>query len=115
MAPAGPVRAQAARRRLTVDSLTQVLPASWWSAVTRPRTSPPNCCSRRPCRRPDGPFKGRPKHPGLVIEALRQSQTDHRQVALATAELLDSLRHEPLPSLLFPERDEHDAVGSTHS
>jgi len=105
------VRAQAARRRLTVDSLTQVLPAS---LVVRgdqaPHVTTELLLAATLVDAADGPFAGRPKHPGLVIEALRQSTTEHRQVALTTAELLDSIRHEPLPSLLFPERDEHDAV-----
>ena len=105
------VRAQAARRRLTVDSLTQVLPAS---LVVRgdqaPHVTTELLLAATLVDAPNGPFAGRPKHPGLVIEALRQSKTEHRQVALTTAELLDSIRHEPLPSLLFPERDEHDAV-----
>jgi len=105
------VRARAARRRLTVDSLTQVLPAS---LVVRgdqaPNVTTELLLAATMVDAPDGPFAGRPKHPGLVIEALRQSTTKHRQVALTTAELLDSIRHEPLPSLLFPERDEHDAV-----
>jgi len=55
---------------------------------------------------PAGRFKGRPQHPGLIIEALRESSTDHRAVALATADLLTSLAQEPQPSLLFPGSDD---------
>ncbi len=105
------VRAQAARRRLTVDSLSQVLPAS---LVVRgdqaAHVTTELLLAATLVDAADGPFAGRPKHPGLIIDALRQSKTEHRQVALTTAELLDSIRHEPLPSLLFPERDEHEVV-----
>jgi hypothetical protein len=91
------VRARAARRRLTVDSLTQILPAS---LVVRgdqaPHVTTELLLAATLVDIPDGPFAGRPKHPGLVIEALRESRTEHRQVALTTAELLDSIRHEPL-------------------
>ena len=68
------VRARAARRRLTVDSLTQVLPAS---LVVRgdqaPHVTTELLLAATLVDVPDGPFAGRPKHPGLVIEALRQS------------------------------------------
>jgi len=61
---------------------------------------------------PAGRFKGRPRHPGLIIEALRESSTDHRAVALATADLLTSLAQEPQPSLLFPGSDDEVQVST---
>lgn len=100
-------RASAIRTRLCMDSLLQVLPAAF--AVTSPDAGHVATELRLAAQKvadPHGKFKGRPRHPGLIIEALRESQTDHRALALATADLLTSLAQEPQPSLLFPVGDD---------
>ena len=100
-------RASAIRTRLCMDSLLQVLPAAF--AVTSPDAGHVATELRLAAQKvadPRGKFKGRPRHPGLIIEALRESQTDHRALAVATADLLTSLAQEPQPSLLFPAGDD---------
>src|SRR4029077_12018518 len=100
-------RAAAIRTRLCMDSLLQVLPAAF--AVTSPDAGHVATELRVAAHArsdPAGRFKGRPQHPGLIIEALRESSTDHRAAALATADLLTSLAQEPQPSLLFPASDD---------
>ena len=100
-------RASAIRTRLCMDSLLQVLPAAF--AVTSPDAGHVATELRLAAQKvadPHGTFKGRPRHPGLIIEALRESQTDHRALAVATADLLTSLAQEPQPSLLFPAGDD---------
>src|SRR6478672_11447013 len=100
-------RAAAIRTRLCMDSLLQILPAAF--AVTSPdagHVATELRLAAQAVADPAGRFKGRPQHPGLIIEALRESSTDHRAVALATADLLASLAQEPQPSLLFPGSDD---------
>jgi len=100
-------RAAAIRTRLCIDSLTQILPTN--VAVTGEDAGHVTTELRLAAglvAAPNGPFKGRPRHPGQIIQALRQSKTAHQSVAYATADLLESIAREPQPSLLFPETDE---------
>ena len=106
-------RAAAIRTRLCMDSLLQVLPAAF--AVTSPdagHVATELRLAAQAVADPAGRFKGRPQHPGLIIEALRESSTDHRAVALATADLLKSLAQEPQPSLLFPASDDEVQIST---
>lgn len=103
------VRSAATRTRLCLDSLIQILPATF--AVTSPDSGHVVTELRLAAQKVNDPrstFHGRPKHPGMVIEALRQSQTGQRSVALATADMLESIAQEPQPSLLFPDSDDFD-------
>jgi len=100
-------RAAATRSRLCIDSLTQILPATY--AVSGKDSGQVTTELRLAAQKvndPRGPFHGRPKHPGLIIEALRQSDSKDRAVALSTADLLESIAQEPQPSLLFPFSDD---------
>lgn len=100
-------RAAAIRTRLCLDSLIQLLPATF--AVSSPDAGHVVTELRLAAQRlhdPKSEFKDRPKHPGMIIDALRQSTTGHRAVALATADMLDSIRREPQAALLFPDTDD---------
>lgn len=102
-------RAMAIRTRLCQDSLLQILPATF--AVSGEHAGEVATELRLAATLvgdPNGPFKDQPnKHPGMIIRALRESTTKSKSVARATADLLDSIRHEPQPSLLFPLEDDY--------
>lgn len=101
------IRAMATRTRLCMDSLIQILPATY--AVTGRDAGAIATELRLAAQKvndPRGQFAGRPKHPGLIIEALRLSKTKDRSVALSTADLLVSIAQEPQPALLFPGSDD---------
>lgn len=107
------VRATATRTRLCLDSLIQVLPATF--SVSSPDAGHVVTELRLAAQRVNDPrssFAGRPKHPGMIVQALRESKTTHRSVAQATADMLESISHEPQPSLLFPGSDDFDDGGA---
>ena len=85
--------AAAARRRLTLDVLTGLLP---YEIARMPQ-------SRIVLLRAVRAVGGHPDaHPGMVIDALRGDDTEHHQHALAVADFLDEMRERM--SLLIPER-----------
>lgn len=109
-------RAMAIRTRLAQDSLLQILPATF--AVSGEHAGEVATELRLAAMAiidPAGEFKDRPKHPGLIIEALRQSKTRSSSIAQSTADLLDSIRHDPQPSLLFPLSDDDDVDDAFNS
>ena len=101
-------RAVAVRTRLCLDSVLQMLPATFVvSGENAGHVATELRLAAQAIVDPRGKWSGRPnKHPGMVIEALRESQTNNRSVAIATADMLTSLSNEPQPSLLFPTSDD---------